>query len=125
MALAFRQIKVYFKLVALVVIAGACLIVVVMNRGNTATVWLFGPYPDINVLWLMLCTAIATLIAWWLVRATAGVMKDMRELHRDKQQRELQKHVNERLAQEKTAAASRQADSSDAKPAPDSPEETK
>jgi len=85
MSLAFDKVKVYFKLA--VMIAAALLVVIVIwyNRRHEVDVWFFGTIEDVNVLWLMLCTAVGTVVFWRLVRLTRHVIKDVHKVRAKKE----------------------------------------
>ncbi len=100
MSLAFKQIKVYTKLVLLVIVAVAIAAVLFKNRGNSVQVWFFGlvdEKSEINVVWLMVWTAIGAIISWWVLKTAFGLAKDMRELRRDEEIRDRAK-VQEDMA---------------------------
>ena len=82
MKLVFKQIKVYARLVVLVGMAMVVTAVVIKNADNKVTVWFFRPYESIPVLWLILFTSVGSVLSWWILTATLGVWRDMRELHR-------------------------------------------
>lgn len=82
MTLALRRTKVYAKLAAVTAVVGVILLLVLMNRKNETNVWFFGRYEDVNVLWLILVTAIVSVVTWWGLRKVFGVLRDLRELRR-------------------------------------------
>ena len=84
MALAARQIKVYLRLVAIGAVALIVLLVVLMNQKNRADIWFFGKYEDVNVLWLIAVTAIASIVGWIVVRKIFSVIRDVKELRKAK-----------------------------------------
>jgi hypothetical protein len=61
---------------------GAIVLIVLKNRANTADVWLFARYEDVNVLWLMLVTAASAVVAWWGVWKISGIVREYREVRR-------------------------------------------
>ena len=81
MSLVMKRIKVYAKLSLMVATALIVLLVIFKNRHNVVTIWFFKQYEAVNVLWLMLCTAVATVLSWWVVFATVGVWRDMRDVN--------------------------------------------
>jgi len=101
MTLALKQVKVYFKFAAIIAAIVVVLLVVLMNRNRTADVWFFREYSDVNVLWLILVTAVLAIVGWWGIRKVVGVLRDLRELRRS---REVQRKMDEqrRLAEEMT-----------------------
>ena len=103
MKLALRRIKVYGKLVVVGAIAVVALLIIFMNRSRTADVWFFHAYSDVNVLWLILITAVASIVGWWGLRRIAGLVRDVREFRKTRQadalaseQRRLAKELAER-----------------------------
>lgn len=96
MSLVVRRFKVYAKIVLLVAVVLIVGLVVLYNRSNTVDVWFFASYQEVNVLWLLACTAIGSVLAWWIVARSVGLWRDMRELSSEaerqkseQQQREL------------------------------------
>lgn len=85
MTVVFKQLRVYLRssLIALVVVA--IVVVLFKNRANSVSFWFFGltdPNKSVNVLWLILWTAVATLGSWWTFSLGWGLLKDMREIKR-------------------------------------------
>src|SRR3972149_4683102 len=70
MTLAIKQVKVYRRTIAVVLVVGAVGLVLFKNRTNYVEVWFFGLTDEskkVNVVWLMLSTALCTLTAWRVV----------------------------------------------------------
>ena len=85
MTVALRQLRVYVRGGLLLVVAVAVAMVFFRNRSHSVTIWFFGLTDDqkpVNVVWLMLCTAVATLVVWWTVSLAWGLLRDMREVKR-------------------------------------------
>lgn len=97
--LALRRIKVYLKLTLIVAVVVIGLLVIAKNRDHETDVWFFRMYEDVNVVHLMLITAVVSVVVWWgLVRLT-GLWREIRELRRQERlNSELAAH--KRLAQE-------------------------
>jgi len=101
MTLAFKQVKVYTKLGLLLIVAVAIGAVLIKNRSHSVQVWFFGlvdPAKEVNVVWLMVWTALGAVVSWWVLRATLGLVKDMRELRREEELRERAKTQEELAA---------------------------
>lgn len=101
MSLALRRIQAYLKLVAIIAVVAMVLIIVLMNQNNLADIWFFGLYRDVNVLWLILVTAVSSIGGWWIVRKVFRVLREMRELREERrrnQEREAQRRLAEELA---------------------------
>ncbi|MCP4590743.1 MAG: hypothetical protein GY842_08360 [bacterium] len=91
MSLAFGRIKVYVKLTLVVLVALAICAVLWKNRSNQVSIWFFWVVDEatpINVIWLMLCTALGTLIAYWTLSLVWGLRRDMLKMAQDSAVRE-------------------------------------
>ena len=85
MSLAFKRFKVYLRtlLSALVVVVVG--LVLFKNRNHEVAVWFFwltDPDETVNVVWVMLCTALATLAIWWVVSRCVTLLREVREVRR-------------------------------------------
>ncbi len=83
MSLAFKRLKVYLRLLLVLAVTGALALVLLMNRSHRVEFWFFGVTDadkPVNVVWLMLTTASATLLTWRLFIFAGGLRRDMREL---------------------------------------------
>lgn len=99
MSLALKRIKAYLKLAIIIAVVVAILLVVLKNRTNTADVWLFADFPQVNVLWLILVTAVSAVVIWWGLWKVFGVLRELREVRRLRQA-QAQIEDQRRLAQE-------------------------
>ncbi len=119
MNLAIQRIRVYVKIVLLVVLVSLTVLVAFMNRTNTVTIWFFRDFAGINVLWLMLCTGVVAIIAWWILRSSISVLNDLRSLQSEEERR---KHEKEQKAlAERLAAAEAQLKARDSTARRDAP----
>ena len=85
MSLAFKRFKVYLRtlLSALVVVVVG--LVLFKNRNHEVAVWFFwltDPDETVNVVWVMLCTALATLAIWCVVSRGVTLLREVREVRR-------------------------------------------
>ena len=102
MGLAVKRIKVYLKLGAIIAIVLVALLIVFMNRNHKADIWFFGYYQQINVLWLILVTAIVSVIGWLVVSKIIGVVREVRQLRQAaamEQQLDEQRRMAEQLTE--------------------------
>ncbi len=106
MSLVFKQIRLYAKLTLFIALALVVGLVVYKNRDHRVTVWFFATYESINVLWLMLCTAGATVVTWWILALTRTVWRDMKVMFRE-QERQREQDEIERRKKEITEAEKR------------------
>jgi len=85
MSLAFRQLKVYLRVTLIVLIGIGVALILFKNRTYSVGFWFFwlrDATQPVNVVWLMLCTAIGTLLSWWVLSIAWGLIRDWRELKR-------------------------------------------
>ena len=101
MSLAFKRFKVYVRCTLIVAAAVAIGLVLVKNRDNRVAFWFFGLTEEtgrINVVWLMLCTAVGTLVSWWVFSFGWGLWREVREVRR----LEASKHTAEEFEKRET-----------------------
>ncbi len=65
MNLALRRFKVYLKLTLIGATALVLLIVVLMNRKNEVDFWFLRQYEKVNVLYIILISAVASVLLFW------------------------------------------------------------
>ena len=102
MSLAIKRLKVYLRTSIVVVVVGAIGLVLFKNRANYVEVWFFGLTDEskkVNVVWLMLSTALGTLTAWRVVWFARGLWRDMREVARLKAIEEADQKHKQRAAE--------------------------
>ena len=101
MGVAFKQLRVYVRLIIVLVVVLCIGLVLVRNRGNAAPVWFFwltDAQTPVNVVWLMLCTAAGTLVSWWLLSLGWGLWRDLREVKRLQSAEQAKEDVGRRAA---------------------------
>lgn len=87
MSVAFKQVRVYVRGAVVAALAIAIGIVLAMNRGHAVQFWFFGLTDDtkpVNVVWLMLCTAVASLVTWWALLLGWRLVREIREVKRER-----------------------------------------
>ncbi len=87
MGLAFGHLKVYVRAGLAIASAATIGVVLFQNRANTVAFWFFGLTDEaepINVVWLIVWTAISTMIAWWVSSFGWGIWRDLREVRQRK-----------------------------------------
>ncbi len=83
MIVTWKQVKVHARTTLVVIVALAIGIVLFQNRNNTVKFWFFGftdPEKQINVVHLIVSTAAATRLAWWVFSLGRGIWSDMKDL---------------------------------------------
>ena len=101
MSLAWKRFRVYFRLIIAIVVLGAIGLVLIKNKNHTVKVWFFGlvnPQSEINVLWVILWTALFTRIAWFLMSFSLHLWQDYREVKKADLRRELDEQQKRREA---------------------------
>ena len=106
MSLAFERLKVYVRSVLIAVVAILIVTVLFKNRGNEVSFWFFGLTDEaekLNVVWLMVWTAVVALIVRWVLSFGWALWRDMRELKRldatrkvDETQKKREEQLNQR-----------------------------
>ena len=102
MSLAIKRLTVYLRAIAVVLVVGAVGLVLFKNRTNSVEVWFFcltDESKKVNVVWLMLFTALGTLTAWRVAWFARGLWRDMREVARLKVIEEADRQHKQRAAE--------------------------
>ncbi len=80
MNVAIKKAKLYVKLVLIAVVVVMVALVLFGNRKNSADVWFFKGYEDVNVLKLLLVTAIISIISFWILTTGFKLTRQWREV---------------------------------------------
>jgi type VI protein secretion system component VasK len=102
MRLAMKAFTVYLRVLIVLLMAGAVALVLFQNRSYSVNVWLFGltdANTPVNVVWVMLATALSTLVAWWMVSLGRGLVRDLREVRREREAELSRKSTEDRVAE--------------------------
>ena len=102
MSLALKRVQVYLKLFAILAVIAVILLIVLENQDNKANIWFFATYEQVNVLWLILVTAAASIASWWIVLKVFGTVRGLRALwqaRQDQQRTEEQQRLARDLAE--------------------------
>ncbi|MBI4718023.1 MAG: hypothetical protein HY763_09485 [Planctomycetes bacterium] len=108
MRLAWKRFRVYVRGIAVVAAALAVAVVLFQNRANEVSFWFFGLTDEtrkINVVWLILSTAAATRLMWWVFALGWGLWRDWREVKRLEAARALVQRAAELEARERQRAS--------------------
>ena len=96
MNVAFKKTKLYVKLVLIIFVVITSAVVLLNNRANQATVWFFKEYKNVNVLKLMLVTAVASIISFWILSTAFKLWKDWREVSLQVAHQQKEKQLEQR-----------------------------
>ncbi len=96
MSVEIKKTKLYFKLLLIALVVIMVVLVLFMNRKQHASVWFFGEYKDVNVLKLMLMTAVASIISFWILTTGFKLAREWREVSKQIAQREREKQLEQK-----------------------------
>ena len=80
MSVAIRKTRLYVKLVLIALVVIMVVLVLIENYGRKADVWFFGEYQDVNVLKLLLVTAVVSIFSFWILSMVFKLTREWREL---------------------------------------------
>jgi uncharacterized protein HemX len=60
------------------------LLVIFFNRHHVVTVWFFGTFQNVHVVWVMVVTAAGSIVGFWTVSKVWRTTGELRELRRQK-----------------------------------------
>jgi type VI protein secretion system component VasK len=99
MKLMLKRLRTYVKLVLVVAVAVAVVLIILYNRNHRVTFWFFGTYENVNVLWLLLCTAAGAIITYWVALTVFSLWKELREMGRESARRASEEEQRRREAE--------------------------
>ena len=80
MNVAIKKTKLYVKLVLIALVLIMAVVVLVMNYSRQADVWFFKAYEEVNVLKLLLVTAVISIISFWILTTGFKLTREWREV---------------------------------------------
>ncbi len=101
-SLAMKRLTVYLRGLVVLLVVGAIGLVLFKNRSYTVQLWFFGltdAGKPVNVVWVMVWTAGFTRAAWWVISFTRGLIRDYREMKRERAAAEAEKLHQQRAAE--------------------------
>lgn len=84
MNLALRTFAVYCKLALAGAVGVLVAVVVWMNSDNRVNFWLLRTHEQVNVLYIILITAITSIVVFWILLKIRGVLRDLRGVRAEK-----------------------------------------
>ena len=96
MSVAIKKTKLYFKLVLIAVVVIMVVLVLFKNSGNQATVWFFKEFESVNVLKLLLVTAVISIISFWILSTVFKLSREWREVSKQVAQQEKEKQLEQK-----------------------------
>ena len=80
MSVANRKTRLYVKLVLIALVVVMVVAVLFKNRNHHTAVWFFKEYQDVNVLKLLLVTAVLSIFSFWILSMVFKLSREWREL---------------------------------------------
>jgi len=80
MAVAFDQFKLYTRMALMFSAVALIATVLFFNRNHDTDVWFFHPFHQVNVVWVMVVTSVASVVSFWLLTQVIAVRRDLRRL---------------------------------------------
>ena len=94
MNVAIKKARLYVKLVLIAVVVVMVVLVLFNNRNNEANVWFFKEFPNLNVLKLLLYTAIISIISFWILTTGFKLARQWREVSKQVAHQEKMKQLD-------------------------------
>ncbi len=103
----FKKAWLWTKLGVIVLVVVYVTLFFVFNRGHKADVWLFPwvAFRDVSLDWIVPVTAVAAILAFYIVRKITGVLHQLSEMReadkvrqRDKKMEDLARQVEKKLS---------------------------
>jgi len=102
MSLAMKRLTVYLRALVVLLVLGAVGLVLFKNRSYSVQLWFFNltdASKPVNVVWVMVWTAGFTRAAWWVISFARGMVRDYRELKRQRALAEAERSHQQRAAE--------------------------
>jgi hypothetical protein len=99
--LAWKRLTVYLRLAVIVLVVGAIGIVLFQNKNYRVKFWFFGlvdETKDINVVWLIVSTAMLTRLLWSILAFCSKMWRDLREVRKQEAKRRAEEDMKRREA---------------------------
>jgi len=84
-SLAFKRFNVYLRLSVVILLVGAIGLILFKNRNHAVNLWLFGLIEEtrqVNVVWVILWTALITRVAWFIFAFSLRLWRDYRAIQK-------------------------------------------
>jgi hypothetical protein len=74
-----QKLKSWVRLILTIAIILAAGLIILLNRGNHADLWLFHSFTDVSVIWLLIVTSLVTLVGYWIVKGVYRAYRDVKQ----------------------------------------------
>jgi len=80
----------YFKLGLVIGLGLLILVTVIVNRNYKTDVWLFVKFEQVNTLWLIVVTAVLSIVTFWAATRVRGILAAVKKVKDEKAEEEKQ-----------------------------------
>ena len=78
--ISFGELKAWIRLIVTVGIILVAALIILMNWNKQAELWFFGDFGEVPVLWLIVITAVVSVVGWKIVSGLWRVYAELRRV---------------------------------------------
>lgn len=90
MSKSLQRFWTYFKLGLVIALGLLILVTVIVNRNYKTDVWLFVKFEQVNTLWLIVVTAVLSIVTFWAATRVRGILAAVKKVKAEKAEEEKQ-----------------------------------
>ncbi len=90
MSKSLQRFWTYFKLGLVIALGLLILVTVIVNRNYKTDVWLFVKFEQVNTLWLIVVTAVLSIVTFWAATRVRGILTAVKKVKAEKAEEEKQ-----------------------------------
>lgn len=90
MSKSLQRFWTYFKLGLVIGLGLLILVTVIVNRNYKTDVWLFVKFEQVNTLWLIVVTAVLSIVTFWAATRVRGILAAVKKVKAEKAEEEKQ-----------------------------------
>jgi Mn2+/Fe2+ NRAMP family transporter len=77
--MSFRTILAWTRMIMTAILVIAVVLIIFMNRNYTTPIWFFHKFDQVSVLWLIVVTAVISIISRWVIVGVYRAWKELKE----------------------------------------------
>jgi hypothetical protein len=77
--MSFRTVWAWTRMIVTAILILAVVLLIVMNRNYTTPIWFFHKFEQVSVLWMIVITAIISVISRWVIVGVYRAWKELKE----------------------------------------------
>jgi len=77
--MSFRTVWAWTRMIVTAILVLAVVLLILMNRNYTTPIWFFHKFEQVSVLWLIVITAIISVISRWVIVGVYSAWKELKE----------------------------------------------